>query len=229
MTGDYMLLTGYFFVGEFHYLYPIFQKYPHHRESFNRGMYLSEPGTSFSKVYYIMDGLVQLSVLHDSGEEKIFGFWGHDSIYPIICKEQKFSLEYSILLKALTDVKVLAFSVETFNQILAENSNITHEVVDHYCRYSNLLLFSATTQSYENIATRLCNLFYLYLYYAPNRENCVDLSQQEIASLIGTSRVCVSRELSLLKQEELIRTSRGKVYILNREEVEKRSSEYCRL
>lgn len=223
-----MLLTRYFFVGEFRYLLPVFMRYPHSTVTFCKDDYLSKPGDSFSKVYYITDGLARLSVLHDSGEDKIFGFWGHDSMYPIICKEQKFSLEYSILIKALTEVKAIAFSVETFKQILAENPEITYEVVDHYCRYSNLLLFHATTQSYENIATRICNLLYLYLYYVPNHKNCVDLSQQDIASLIGTSRVCVSRELALLKQDGLIRTSRGKVYVLDYDGIERKSSKYCK-
>lgn len=222
------MLTRYYYIDEFSKYSHIFREYPHEEQAFPKGSYLCPPGSELTKVFWVEEGLTKLSVAHETGEEKIFGFWGRGSIFPIICTEQKFNLEYSLLMQAVTDVKAMAFAPEVFKSILKEHSGVMYEVIDHYCRFCNMLLFNATTQSYEPVLTRICNILYTYLYYIQPPDSCVELSQEDIASIIGSTRVTVAREIAGLKKRGVIRTTRKKIYVLDREEIKKSASDFCK-
>lgn len=222
------MLTRYYYIGEFSKYIDILKAYPHKEKIFQRGEYLCAPSSALKSIYFVEKGLTKLSVTHDSGEDKIFGFWGEGSIFPIICTEQKFNLEYSILMKAVTSVKTIVFTPEVFKKILHEHDAVTYEVVDHYCRFCNMLLFNTTAQSYESVLTRICNVIYTYLYYVKPENGCVQLSQEDIASIIGASRVTVARELSELRNQEIIKTSREKIFVLDHKKIQTYASEYCK-
>lgn len=219
-----MLLTRYYFAGEFEPYLETFRSYAYRRRRIQRGEYLCTFAEPLDRVYYIVNGVTRLSVLHDNGEEKLFGFWAHDSIFPIICSMQDFHLEYSILLKAETNTEVLEFTVDTFTRILTDHNAIMVEVIDHYCRFCNMLLFSSATRDYENTRTRICNVIYTHLYFTKEKE-MVSLSQSDIASLIGTTRVTVARELAFMRKKGLIETKRGKIRVLDFDGVKNEASE----
>lgn len=223
-----MMLTRYFFIDEFSEFEEVLRSYPHIVEHFHSQTYLGDPGSTIKKVYYIVSGLTQVSVVHDSGEDKIFAFWGQGGIFPLICSEQDFYLEHSILQKAMSEVVTLSFSTEVFRQIMMEHPEIACECIDHYCRWSNLLLFNATTSAYETVRTRVCNLLYTYLYYLPNKKRCVNLEQKDIASIVGASRVSVARCLAELREEGIVATSRGKLYVMDADSLKTHTSEYCK-
>lgn len=228
MGREDVVLTRYYYIGEFTKYINIFKSYPHEENIFERGEYLCSPAFSLNRIFYIVDGLTKMSVSHDAGAEKIFGFWGSGSMFPIYCTEQKFNLEYSILMQAVTKVKTITFTGEVFKKILREHEEVTYEVVDHYCRFCNMLLFNATTQSYETVLTRICNVIYTYLYYVKPTDDCVQLQQEDIASIIGASRVTVARELSELRKMGFIKTARGKIYVLDTEKIKAYASEFCK-
>ena len=72
---------------------------------------------------------------------------------------------------------------------------------DHYCKFTNLLFFCATTQTYETVITRICNILYLYVKNLTNTNNMVFLNQYEIAALIGATRVAVVKGLKQLRDD----------------------------
>ena len=63
----------------------------------------------------------------------------------------------------------------------------------------------------------LYSFLYLYLYYKPEQNNMVDLSQEEIASITGLSRMQVSRVLAPLRDNDVITTKRGKIVVQDME------------
>ena len=222
------MLTRYYYVGEFSQYMDTFKQYPHENVTFQKEEFLCSPSLALDKVFLIESGLTKLSVLHDAGENKIFGFWGEGSMFPIICTKQNFNLEYSIVMQAVTKVRVLTFSPETFKQILSEHDEITYETIDHYCRFCNMLLFNATTQSYESVRTRICSVLYLYLHYVKPKDHWVDLSQDDIASLIGTSRVTAAREFASLRNEGVLTTHRKRICVVDIEKIKANTSQYCK-
>lgn len=197
-----------------------FNKYPHEVCYFKKDDYLCKLNEPFTKVFYIENGLTKVSVMHANGEEKITGFWGKGGIYPLICTEQDFALEYSIMQKAVSDVKTIAFTTETIRKMMADSPEICREMVDHYCKFTNLLFFCATTQTYEPVITRICNMLYLYVKNLDTSNNIVLLNQFEIAALIGATRIAVVKGLKQLRDSGIIETHRHKIIITNLKELE---------
>lgn len=211
-----MLVTRYFFVGEFKRFEPELESCRHEEKSFAPGEYICRPAERLDKVFYLMSGFAQLSVLHESGGERVFGFWGPGSIYPLIANEQEFALEYSIIFKAMEGVDALVIDLPDFKNLLVVDPELGIAAIDHYGRFANTLLFDSVTDSYETIEMRLASFLYSYLLYMPNKECLVKLPQDTIASVIGTSRVSVARVLGEFRKLGLVKTVRGGVRVLDR-------------
>lgn len=206
-------LTRFFFTGEFQRYEDLFRSYPHTRETFDKGSYLCRPSEPLIKCYFITDGMTQMSVMHPSGKEMIFGFWGRGGIYPLVVSEQEFDLEYSIVLKTLTFVDTLAFDVPVMKAILEEHPDIAAEAIDHYARFTNSLIFSSLASTYDSVMERLLSFLDSCLIYLPTVDNSISLSQEDIASVIGTSRVSVAREITELRNLGILKTARNRIYI----------------
>ncbi|MDC0611766.1 Crp/Fnr family transcriptional regulator, partial [Vibrio sp.] len=146
-----MLLTRYIFTNEFTPYEQLFKISPHETCHFKKGDFLCDLGKPFTKIFYIVDGLTKVSVMHKNGEEKITGFWGKGGIYPLICTEHNFVLEYSIMQVAISDVTAFAFDVDVIRNMMHESTELCQEMVNHYCKFTNLLFFCATTQTYEPV------------------------------------------------------------------------------
>lgn len=222
-----MLLSRYFFQDEFTKYETMFEKYSHVKKKVKAKEFIITPDGKLDYIYYIKSGIVQVSAFHISGEEKIFGYWSSGSMYPVMCTHQNFAFEHSIAMKAMTETELYVFTVEIFREMLAEDTTFACECIDHHCRYSNMLIFSITTNSCEPLINRVCNILYIQLYHIPNNEDCVELGQEAIASLAGASRVSVARILGTLREKGIIQTAKEKIFILDRERLKKYVSDYC--
>lgn len=56
---------------------------------------------------------------------------------------------------------------------------------------------------------------YLYVHYKPDRDCIVDLTQEEIANLVGISRVQACRALKPLRDMGIIETHSGFIKVLD--------------
>ncbi len=212
-----MLRTRYFFVDEFSEFIEEFKKYDHEVVKFNRGDYVKGANENFQHIYLFLEGLCRISVLHDSGEERIIGYFGHGSLYPIIAKEQNFYLEYSILMEAATETTALKFDVETFKKMVGDNVKFTYEIINHYCKYTNLLLYNITSESYEPLLNRVASI--IIIYYLNFNSRDIPLTQNEMASLVGARRSSVVKVLKNFRDGGLIKTCNSKIVILDIEKL----------
>lgn len=212
-----MLQTRYYFEKEFIQFYPILSNYPYHLKRYHKGDYLVKAGDLFDFNHYLLSGLIKVSVLHESGDDKIIAYFGPHSIYPIIANEKPFILESSILVQALSDVETMAFSFATTREIMCEHPEISMAMIDHYCKFTNYLFFQETTQTYEPLITRVCNMLYIYLenFHSPH----FDLTQSDLASSIGATRAAVVKVLKKLRDEKIIQTSRTQITITDKDKL----------
>lgn len=212
-----MLQTRYYFTNEFNDDLNILSEYEHDKIFFKKGDYLKKTSEKFNYNYLITKGFCKVSVVHDSGEEKIIGYWGGGSIYPIICSEQDFYLEDYIIVTAMSDMETLRYNTEVTRGLMENNPNISYKMIDHYCKFTNLLFFCATTQTYEDLKTRICNI--LFIYYQNSKTSKVSLTQNELASLIGAKRESVVKILKKLREEKIIQTNRNYIKIISSEKL----------
>ncbi len=208
-----MLQTRYFFMDEFSPFIKQMQKYANQTVTFSKGEYLKKANESFRCNYLILDGLCRLSVLHDSGSERIVGYWGNGSMYPIITKEQKFTLEYSIMVKAVTKTTALRFDVEATKAVMKDHPEVSWEMIDHYCKFCNLFLYNVTTEAYEPLKTRVCSM--ILIYYLNFKQPILPVSQNELSSLVGAKRTSVVKILRELKEQNFIDMVDGHINIIS--------------
>ena len=199
-----MLYPRYFFSEEFLPFEKDFERHGAKRMAFRRNELLKRPTTYMDRSFYIVDGYCSVAVGHNSGNERLVGFWGRGSIYPLIINENHFFLETAITVKAVSDMTVLAMDVPCLRSALEENPEIALASIDHYGAYTNLLKFEAAAQSYEDALMRVCNI--LYIRYDNYLEGSIRLTQGDIASMAGLRRESVVKVLRHLREEGIIGT-----------------------
>ena len=101
-----------------------------------------------------------------------------------------------------------------------ENPALAAALVEWYASYVNLLLYETAHQEYNGSFLKLCNLLYLL---AP-AGGLDAVTQEELADILGTSRVNLTRGLAQLRSEGVVRTRRGRVEITDRDALARRCS-----
>ena len=112
-------------------------------------------------------------------------------------------------------MEALEFSPPQFRRMMEESFPLTEAVIDWYASYVNLLLYETAHQEYNSAFIKLCNLLYLLAEREETEAGpVIYLSQEELADILAANRVNLSRNLSRLRQEGVIATSRKQIRIL---------------
>lgn len=220
-----MRTPRYLFAGDFAAFADYFRAQPHRERRFRKGDYLWAPGQPFQSLYFILSGVAQTYTVHENGRRKITSFHGGGTVFPGY-HQQDFRIESSIVTVALTDVQALEFTKEQFRLMFERNDRLNAQVVEWYASYVNLLLYETAHQEYNSTFLKLCNLLYLL----PTRQSVpdsgvIDMTQDDLADILGVSRVQLTRGLSILRGEDIIRTHRGRIEIADRSAL----ARYCSL
>lgn len=208
-----MLKPRYFFTNDFKIFHDYFLSKPHKKLTFNKGDYLWEQNKLVEKIHYIITGTAQNYIEHENGHKKIISFHGEGTVFPGY-HSLNFKIENAIITKAMSNMQVLEFTKENFGEMLQENTKLNAQLIDWYASYVNLLLYENAHQEYNSSFIKLCNLLYLLLAY--NKEYSVNnISQNDIADILGISRVHLTRGLNKLRQENIIITKRKQIQIID--------------
>ena len=110
-------------------------------------------------------------------------------------------------------------SIDTFRKMFRSNPDLAESVVNWYSRYVNRFLFETIHQEFNPSSVKLCNLLYLLATCgsADGKEFkepvSLELTQEDLADLLGISRVQVTRVLTRLRGRGVLSTARGKLII----------------
>jgi CRP-like cAMP-binding protein len=214
-----MLLPRYYFSDEFQDFEDEMKECGGKDMRFKKDSFLCPPGESLTDGYYIRKGLCKLSVSADNGSESLIAFFGEGSFFPLMTNEQDFSLEPYLFFYAVTDVDVIALPPEVQRALIRKDSDFAEASIDHYCRFCNLLLVRNLMSDSSDSLQKTAAFLYLYLYYMPDEDNIVHLSQETVASMTGVTRVQIARVINQLKKDGIIATGREKIQILKPEEL----------
>lgn len=210
-----MLTPRYFYADDFRQFYEYFLSQPHVERIFHKGDYLWKPGSPYEKIHYIESGIAMHYADHESGNRKIISFHSGGTVYPGY-RQHNFKIELSLTTIALSEMKVLEFTKEQFGLMFQSNTELSEAVVNWYASFINRFLFESIHQEYNSSLTKLCNLLFILNKNQSNGLNLIqDITQDELAALLGISRVQLTRGLSTLRSRNIISTGRNKIEILN--------------
>lgn len=208
-----MLKPRYYFADDFRTFYEYFLSQPHTERTFQKGDYLWKPGQPYDRIQYYVTGASVHFSDHESGRRKIISFHGPGTILPGY-HTTEFRIELSLTTIALSEVKVLEFTIPQFRAMFESNKELAESVVNWYSKYINRFLFETIHQEFNPSQVKLCNLLYLLTMNQPSNSGLViEMTQEDIADILGMSRVQITRELTDLRNRKIISTNRGRLIV----------------
>ncbi len=153
------------------------------------------------EVYIIYRGVVRTQTLHHGGEEAILGFVG-----PMMPVSSNFTLLHSYEVYALTPVDLLRLSWDEVQRSDALMRELNRTLIQRLRHTEVLLALRSKRQTSERLIGFLSFLSQFYGHPTPQGIRLeIQLTHQQIADALGTTRVTVTRLLGILKKASLIK------------------------
>lgn len=208
-----MLKPRYYFADDFQSYHEYFLSQPHTKRIFQKGDYLWKPGEPYDCVQYYVSGVSVHFSEHESGRRKIISFHGPGTLFSGY-HTNDYHIEQSLTNVALSEIQVLEFTVQQFKVMFENNTALAESVVNWYSMYVNRFLFETIHQEFNTSQVKLCNLLYLLTMNQPSNSGLViKMTQEDIADILGMSRVQITRELTDLRSRGILSTTRGRLTI----------------
>lgn len=218
------ILPKYYFSGEFADFYPMLLSLRGREVRFRAGEFLWKIGEPVTTIFYFRSGLVQCYVEHEDGHRKNLSFHGADTVFPG-AQRADYKIERSILVRALTDVEAVAFDREGFYRFCLEHPTLLAQLYEMQSSYVNMLIYDAAHQRYNDTFLKVCNFLFLMAHHGMAGDGAAGISQEAIADTLGVGRNHVTKSLSRLRQENIVRLGRRRVEIVDL----KKLKDYCSL
>jgi len=182
-------------------------------------------GDQIHYVYFPISGLMSLLSTTETGSTVEVAMVGNEGIVglPVILKNKMIPYEVAVQ----TETDAYRIKAEDFQEEF-EKGEALHELI---LRYLNVLIAQISQSA-------LCHRFHTveealgtWLLMVQDRLNIESLSltQESISHALGVPRTGVTMAAGTLQRAGLIRYSRGKIIILDRERLESNSCECCRI
>lgn len=162
------------------------------------------------ELYIIRSGRVKISMLNSDGKDLIINIYGQNEVFGEMALFD--GLPRSASATALQTVEVLSLSRAVFKELLGNVPGLAVNIIEllsRRLRYTTeqaqmLGLFDA----YERVAHKLVQLAEL------NQTSYeINLSQQELAAMLGLTREWLNKVLKAFAQQGLLEQSRAKIII----------------
>jgi len=162
------------------------------------------------RIWVVSQGIVQLNLLHPSGDEVILGLAG-----PGMPFGSALTTLEAYQARALTPVELMSFTIAE----VEASPNLTQSLFRGLSRRLRQVEAILAISSHRRIEDRLRHLLYLLRQEVghPHPQGyrlAVRLTHQQLASAIGTSRVTITRLLGKLREENWLRFDRDRHLIL---------------
>ncbi len=185
------------------------------------GQVLYEPGATLSHVYFPASSIVSLLYVMENGASAEIAVVGNEGIVGI----SLFMGGESTPGRAV--VQSAGFGFRLRGQVVKDEFNRAGAVLHLLLRYIQALITqmaqTAVCNRHHTLDQQLCRWLLLSLDRFPGRE--LVMTQELIANMLGVRREGVTEAATRLQQSGLIRYSRGRILVLDRAGLEKRTCE----
>ncbi len=186
-----------------------------HEESWPKNTCILNQEKLFYHFYIILSGRIKMYQVDDlNGKELTLFLLSQNDVFDLYCLLD--GTKHNVYYECLDDAKVLAAPMEDIRKWLKDNPEHYEKILPYAGKQLRLLEDFVSDITFADISTRLLNLLVKNVNHkSQNLELINDLSNKEIANLIGSTRAVVNRHLQKLKQLGSIKVSRKKMEIKN--------------
>ncbi|ADQ14260.1 Crp/Fnr family transcriptional regulator [Halanaerobium hydrogeniformans] len=186
------------------------------KRTFKKGEYIFFEGEKGDKFYIIEAGQVKLIKMIANGDEQILNIFGKNDIIAEIVAFDKGNYPASAVTMAKT--RVLVFEQEKLEELILDNPQIAIKLLREMSHRLRRAQENVRDLALKDSSARVAGLlvFLAKKYGVKKKDKIVldlSLTQKELANMIGSSRETVSRVLGKFEAQEIIKTSRKKIYI----------------
>lgn len=185
-------------------------------KEYKRNEYIFLTGTRDSQLYFLLSGLAEISYTFEDGQEKILQILEAGKIFG----ESSFvDKPHYINAKAVSNCRVKVFSIDDLTNLFKTNPDIAMELFKSLSKRLHNINMHILHLSFCNAENGVAFILYSLLSKLGVQENAqrpvVDITQEDIAKIWGTSRVTVSNSLKKLQDKRVIKNLRKKIVITN--------------
>ena len=176
-----------------------------------------EPGEAF---FYIKSGLVKVSKLSRDGREHILHVLNEGHVFAEVTLFS--NTEYPATAEVLEEAEIGIIKNEDLEKVIKENPDLSLQLIKYlnkrlveaHMKIRNLALYD----TYERTAQALVKLAEDYGKKSSKGVNLdINISRQELANIVGTTRETVIRALTAFKKERLIGIEKNTITIIDLE------------
>lgn len=180
-----------------------------------KGEVLMRPEECLEHFFILLEGRVKISQINfENGKEQILYLLSKGDMYDVVSLLDEKPHENVAM--ALDDVKLLVFPIELFREWIETKPSFNRLFFPYVAKQLRDVENLATDLSLYDTTTRLVKLIARNIEQQGDKQTLKlinNLSHDELASLIGTVRKVLNRNLQSLKKEGLIDIKRKEIRI----------------
>lgn len=183
---------------------------------FSEKEYIYEHGKTPRWIYYVVSGLVKHKYMNDLGKEIILEVWKEGEIFGI--EAPYMDNRYFGSAVAFRDSKIRCIKLDIFKEAVKSDPNMANYLIDVICNRKRNYAHSLGMIAYSSVRKKVANslVFFSDLYGS----NDIEVSREDLAARATTAKETLIRALSDFKSENLIKTSKGMIHILDKKALE---------
>jgi len=187
---------------------------------FNKKDLIFKENAPARHIIYIREGFVKLSKKGIGNKDFILSISGKGA-YLGIQNLSKKNYEYFFSATAITDTEVCFIEIDKFGKLLELNGKFATEVISYIFNDEMNYFDRLVNNMQQQLPGRLANtLLYFKNQVYKNNSFTLNLTKSELASLIGTSRESVSRQLKEFQDAGFIFSENKSITILDDKKLE---------
>ncbi|MBL7761893.1 MAG: Crp/Fnr family transcriptional regulator [Chitinophagaceae bacterium] len=182
-------------------------------KTFHADEIIMRTGQYIKSAVLVLDGRIKIYRKNEEGGEFLM-YWigpGNACAISLICAIQSQASE--IMAKAEEETKVLLLPVQLMDELMNKYKSWYQFVIQTYRNRFNELLSVIDNIAFRNMDERL--EFYLKRHATEKGKQIIELSHQQIADDLATSREVVSRLLKKMEQRNLVKLQRNMIELIN--------------
>jgi CRP-like cAMP-binding protein len=194
-----------------------------HRQAYEKGQLILHQGDPGDSLFVIIAGRVRIYTLSPEGHELSFCIYDKGDFFgemALLTGEPR-----SAYAEAMQSTEVLVLHRQAFRRYLLTNPLAAIHTIEVLSRRLRRTTESAEGLISLNVTQRIARkLLELTERYGVNQEEGVlidlDLSQEDIATLVGTTRESANRALSALRDQGIVQVDRARIRVLDPDRLE---------
>jgi CRP/FNR family transcriptional regulator len=186
-------------------------------QRYQRGDFILYEGQPCTAVQLIVRGRVRVSKVSPEGREQVLALLGPGDELNLVPVFDGGPNPASA--QALTEVEAYTFARADFLRLVEELPPVARNVLAGFAGKLRLLVGLVEDLSFRTVGARLARFLLAQEHAIPGRH----WTQEEIAACLGTVREMVGRVLRTWQEEGVVSVERGKVVVLDRAGLERKS------